>query len=262
MALAHPALARPRRIVSIDLCADQYLLALADPAQIAGLSQFARDPALSFSYARARAFRPVRGTAEDILPLKPDLVLGSPSHGYQTRALLRRFGVRVIGMGLVHDFAGIVAETRRIAAAIGQPARGAALIARMRAALATVPPPAGRAPLAVHYQRRGYVTGPGTLMDDIMRRAGLDNLAGRLRTGALAHVDLETILVSRPDYIVLTTDPARARDWGALLLHHPALAQGFRGRMLYIPDRLTVCGGPSYPAAVLRLAAQLRAHGG
>ena len=41
MAPAVSADGPPKRIVSFNLCADQLLLALADPAQIAGLSPYA-----------------------------------------------------------------------------------------------------------------------------------------------------------------------------------------------------------------------------
>ena len=39
--------AAPRRVVSFNICADQLVVALADPAQIAGLSPYATDPTLS-----------------------------------------------------------------------------------------------------------------------------------------------------------------------------------------------------------------------
>jgi iron complex transport system substrate-binding protein len=94
----------------------------------------------------------------------------------------------------------------------------------------------------------------------VMKRAGLRNLAAQLGDMQLAHVDLETIIAARPDYIVFSTEPGEGRDWGALLLSHPALAHAFAGRTLYISDNLTACGGPEYPLAVGRLAAQIRAH--
>ena len=47
----------PRRIVSFNVCADQLVVALADPAQIAGLSPYAADPAVSTVAEKARDFR-------------------------------------------------------------------------------------------------------------------------------------------------------------------------------------------------------------
>ena len=69
----------PRRVVSFNVCADQLVVALADPAQIAGLSPYAADPALSVVADQARAFRRIDWQAESTIPLDPDLVLvGSP----------------------------------------------------------------------------------------------------------------------------------------------------------------------------------------
>ncbi len=55
LAGATPALAAsgiPQRIASFNLCADQLIVALADPQQIAGLSPYAADPALSVVAAK------------------------------------------------------------------------------------------------------------------------------------------------------------------------------------------------------------------
>jgi len=58
--MACPASAQaPWRVVSFNLCADQLVVALADPEQIAGLSPYAADPNLSVVADKARAFRPI-----------------------------------------------------------------------------------------------------------------------------------------------------------------------------------------------------------
>ncbi|MBL6938577.1 MAG: ABC transporter substrate-binding protein [Alphaproteobacteria bacterium] len=250
----------PRRIVSTNLCADQYLIALADKDQIAALSEYARDPALSFYAREAQAYPTVRGNAEGILPLKPDLIVGSPSRGLQTRSLLKRFGLGILDIGADNSFADIVEHTRLIADAIGHPGRGAALIAKMQAQLAQIPAlHAAAPPTAVYYQRQGFVTGPGTLMDEMMRRVGLSNMAIRFADGTLARVDLETIVSAQPDFIIFTNDRRHIRDWGAMLLNHPALA-AVRSKRIYVPDNLTVCGGPSYPPATAALSRALHAN--
>ena len=48
----------PKRVVSMNVCVDQYLIALADRGQVAALSNFARDPSLSF-YAKNAAAWPI-----------------------------------------------------------------------------------------------------------------------------------------------------------------------------------------------------------
>ena len=59
--IAAPAKAAPERIVSLNLCADQMLLALADRGQIAALSHLATDPGISAAAEAARVRGPQDG---------------------------------------------------------------------------------------------------------------------------------------------------------------------------------------------------------
>ncbi|MEH3099507.1 ABC transporter substrate-binding protein [Sphingomonas adhaesiva] len=249
--------AAPRRIVSLNLCADQYLLALADRAQIVALTQFATDPQMSAAAAQARGLRATRGSAEDVLALRPDLVLASPWQDPLVTTHLAARHIPVVALPPAADRAAIVAQVQQVAAAVGHPARGAALIAAMDRALATVPRTAGRGRTAAYYQRRGFLTGTGTLVDDLMRRVGLRNLATRLGKPALAHVGLEEMALARPDYLIVETDAERVADRGTEMLHHPLLERIPR---LRLPQAWTVCGGPAYVKAAVSLARQLRAQ--
>jgi iron complex transport system substrate-binding protein len=253
-ASAAPASARPQRIVSLNACADAYLIALADKDQVAALTQYARDPSLSYYAGSARAYPVAGGQAEAVLTLHPDLVIASPYRRADSLALLKG-RVRILDLEPAESFESIVSQTRAIARAIGQPARGEALVKSMQARVDA----AGRRPLsgvAAHYQRGGFVTGSGTLMDELMTRAGLVNLARRGHGGALGQMSLEQIVYARPDYLVLTDGVFAGQDEGSLTLEHPALARAIpQARQLHIPAALTVCGGPSYPAALEALQA-------
>src|SRR3981189_2744747 len=72
-----PALAAGPRIASMNVCTDQLLIPLADPAQILGLSRFSRDAWQSFGADDARRYPILSGGAEDGLVLKPDIVVAS-----------------------------------------------------------------------------------------------------------------------------------------------------------------------------------------
>lgn len=245
----------PRRIVSLNACADQYLIALADKEQIAALTQFSRDPGLSFYAEAAKAYPVTKGEAEAVLAAKSDLVIVSPYRRAEDLALLKG-KVEILASKSANSFEEVIEETRRIAAAIGQSERGASLIREMQARVAA----AGRRPIggvAAHYQRGGYLTGPGTLMDDLMSRAGLDNLARRLDGGTIGRLSLEEIVYQRPDYLVLSNVGGDAQDEGELVLEHPALSRAMpAARQLRVPAAFTVCGGPSYPDALERIQAE------
>jgi len=250
---------RPQRIVSLDLCADQFLAPLADPGQIAALSRWARDPNLSTVWKQAKALPVSGGSAEEVLALHPDLVITGPFGGQSIKPLLPAH-VRILELPDAPTGPQIEANARLVAGAIGRPARGAAMVERMRAALARLGKQApGRGRVAAYYQRRGYVTGTGTLVDDLMRRAGLVNLATRLHLGPLARVPLEAMVAARPDFLILEGDPAHATDQGSRMLDHPALARAVPpSHRIVLPARFTTCGGPGYPQALAVLEAGIK----
>lgn len=246
--------ARPGRIVSLNLCADQYLLALADPGQIAALTRFARDPQMSAA-ARAAARLPVsRGAAEDVLALRPDLLIATPGRRRETMAQLKGRNIATLDLPSAESYADVVVQVRKVAAAVGHPGRGEALIRRMDAQLAALPRAPGRGRVAAYYQRRGFLTGTGTLVDDLMRRVGLTNLATRLGRGKLQRIPLERMALARPDVLIVESATDRIEDQGTEMLHHPVLARISR---LTLPQAWTVCGGPAYVSAASSLSRQL-----
>ena len=153
------------------------------------------------------------------------------------------------------SYPAIVDQIRIVAAAVGHKERGEQLIARMNADLVRIVPP-GNGRVAAYYQRRGYLTGTGTLIDDLMHRVGLRNLAATLGKPVLSRVSIEEMVVARPDYLIVESATDRVADQGTEMLHHPALANIAR---LRVPEAWTVCGGPAYVLAAQSLAAQL--HG-
>ena len=87
------------RVASLNLCADQLLLALADRNQIASLSRLAADASLSFLAGKAAGIPRNEGGAEAVLFADPDLVL-TGTYGQQEQvALLRRQGLAVLALG-------------------------------------------------------------------------------------------------------------------------------------------------------------------
>jgi len=236
-----PALAT-ERVVSLNLCSDQMLVLLA-PEQVAALSPLARNPALSFVAAPAAAFPVVRGSAEAVLRLHPDLVLAGVFGAQTTLVLLEQEGVPVLRLDMPQDFAGIRTQTTRLAERLGVAARGAALIAEMDATLRSVPPPAHRI-TAVAWEPRGYTAGPGSLMDAVMRAAGLTNAAEGRRLG------LEALLRDPPDLLVVQLAPEYP-SLATEMLDSPAVAAIPRRAL---PPPLTICAGPFTAQAVAMLA--------
>src|SRR3546814_11221608 len=71
--------------------------------------------------------------------------------------------VKIVTVGFADSLEAIYADIRRLAGAIGHPARGEAMIKRMEADLERLSQDRpGKGRIAAYYQRRGYLTGTGT----------------------------------------------------------------------------------------------------
>ena len=252
----------PQRIVSINLCADELLVALADPDQIAALSIYATDPTLSTVANAAVAFRHDAAAAETVVDLHPDLVLAGRFTKQATRDMLARLGYRVVLLDAARSIADSEAQIRQVAALVGHAERGETLIARIEAAKANATTAAAAAPLrpsAAVYQRRGYVTGEDTLTGELLSIAGFTDGGGALAGSTGGFVPLERLIDHPPDFIVVGASITGPVDQGTALLAHPALAVVFPPeRRIVLPEKLTVCGGPSLPDALDWLAGEAK----
>lgn len=196
-ALVAPARAGPR-VYSLDQCADQYVLALSERADIVGLSKRATNPD-SYLASRARGLPEHRATGEAVLAAGPTVVVrywgGEPS----LLADLTRRGVRVVNIGESADFSGVRANIRHVAAALNRRGRGERLVAGMDSKLAAS---AGgwKGAGALYLTSGGDTAGRGTLIDAMLRAAGLTNLARRPGFSVLS---LERLILAPPAALVL-----------------------------------------------------------
>jgi len=87
----HP---EPKRIVSMNLCLDSVLVELVPHEHILALSQYARDPWRSTIADVAAKLPYTNETAEEVVALRPDLVLAGRHSAIATRNALKRVGVR------------------------------------------------------------------------------------------------------------------------------------------------------------------------
>jgi iron complex transport system substrate-binding protein len=233
--------AHAARVVSLNLCTDDYLVLLA-PESVVALSPLARDPTESVVAEAARHLPWVRADAEAILALRPDLVLGGPYGAQTTLATLARHGLRIERTGLPQDFAAIRDEARRMAAVLGVPASGEAMLRRMDAELASIPP---RPPVrALYLGARGYEAGAATLEAAVLRAAVLTNAGADGRPG------LEAVVANPPQLLIVPQVP-RFPSLATELLQHPALAAIPRR---IVPPALLACAGPWTAEAAVLLA--------
>src|SRR5215510_9800599 len=104
LAPAADSVSKPQRIASMNLCTDELVLRLAERRNIASITWQARNPDNS-SVAHLAQDVPINhGLAEEIIPLKPDLVLAGIYTTRATVALLKRAGIRTIDTDVPKSF--------------------------------------------------------------------------------------------------------------------------------------------------------------
>jgi iron complex transport system substrate-binding protein len=247
----------PRRVVSFNQCGDQLVLALADPAQIAGLSPYAADPSLSAVAEKARAYPRLDWQAESTIALGPDLVLIGQNDRPVTKHILRAQGLRLYEIALIADLETARRQIVDVAAVLGHPERGEKLLADLDAARARLHA-ASKPPFvsALLVNRGGYTAGEHSLAAALLAEAGLKPPPGA-PPGYGGYVPLEKLLMLRPDVIVLSNTPTEG-DQGSYNLSHPALEALYPPqRRIILPPRYTICGGAALVAAFDYLAALL-----
>ena len=246
---------KPGRIVSLNMCVDELLLRLAQPRNIASVTWLSRDPSNS-NVAELAASIPVNhGLAEEILPLQPDLVIAGVYTARTAVAMLKRTGVPLAEVGVAKNLEDVRRQIRDIAGLIGERDKGDSLIGAMDRSLAALPSPSWSVrPRAIVLNPNGATVGKGTLVDEIMTRAGLTNVAAQLAIDNYGQIPLETLVASAVDVLILSASrdgpPALATE----ILRHPVLsALSDRTRLVVLPGRLWNCGGPAAVEAIERL---------
>ncbi|MES9989874.1 MAG: ABC transporter substrate-binding protein [Candidatus Thiodiazotropha endolucinida] len=242
----------PRRVVSVNLCSDQLLLLLADPRQVASVSHLANEPASSFVAGQAARYPLNHARAEEIIRLKPDLILVTPHTNPRLRTTLEQLGYPLHQHSLGNRLEDIISDIRQLAARLGQVSRGESLIAEMQRRLQSdLPDGAKPPPTAIFYQPRGYTSGSDTLQDEALRLAGWNNLAAQQGVKGYAPVPLEEILRWQPEILFTSAYTKTGDSLAERQLRHPALKRLLAQRpLLEIPYKYWICPGPMLAEAV------------
>lgn len=241
-------------VMSLNVCTDQLVLALADRAQIVSLSNLSDDPGLSFLHEEASAFPKNAGLAEEVFVMRPDIVVTGTYSLHTTAAVIAGLGLRVEEFPYTQTLDTIAGDIRRMGAILGQEERAEAIAAAFETELAEPQGQTDARPSVVVFEQNGVVLGAGTLADSILTAAGFRNLAAEHGVAGMAPYPLELLVADRPD-VVLTGRPYN--DAPALadqITRHPALAAlGTARSSDVVPAGSWACGGPFTIEAVRAL---------
>jgi len=234
----------PQRIVSQTLATDEILLAICPPTRIIALSPLATDTIYSNIVTSVRQLKiHTTNNVEQILSLKPDLILVANYNRAETLELLQTMGTPVLQFTQFDSIQAIESNIRLLGEAIGEEQRAEALITKMKREIEEIRAqfPARLRPLRVlSYSPGNYVAGRHTTFDDMTKIIGVVNIASEQGIEYEAKISDEQILTWQPDVIVThaaTSELAQVREQ---LLTQPTIAAsraGKAGNIVVIDER-------------------------
>lgn len=248
---------KPQRIVSAGLCADQLLLQMVDRRRIASLSRDAVDPTMSYMADQVGDIPLNQSSAEEIIRFQPDLILASAYGAPDTVRLLRQLGYPVKIVPLPHSIAETYAMLRQVGEWVGDVSRAERLVVAMQDEIATLQQRYADKPEknVIVYSPNGYTIGAGTLESDMMRLAGLRNLAEEIGIKSFQKISLEQLIAADPEILLIDNYVYNRNSLAHQYIDHPVLTKMLsRQRQLFIPSTLRTCAGPMTVDAIRYLA--------
>ncbi len=230
------------KVVSMNQCADELVLALADPEQVLSVSYFVKDPNISWDADKARNIPANSGRAEEIAAYQPDLVFAGDFSSRSTLSSLQALGLKVIELGHPNSLADVYDLIERVAKAVGHKNRGAELITRLQSSLAARPSGTRKMKTAIVYQPNGFTVGENSLINDLLLAAGLKNAVDR-DVASYAAYPMEKLIAEPPDILILDPQVAESPSLAHEVLRHPALERTFSStQTIEVPSQAWACG--------------------
>jgi len=243
----------PERVVSMNLCTDQLVLQLADRRNIASITYMADDPKISYFAKRAIGHQKNFGLAEEIIPLKPDLIMAGAFSGMVTTSILRRLKYNIVVFEIANDFDSLRKNIRKAGRILGKQSKAERLIGHFDKDLEKFFYTGPLIPVVI-LQPRAAGTGKISLIDNILRKSGLKNISAGTNSSGVGWVTIEEVVVAKPEIIIADS----ISSWPSLghqAMLHPVYKSirndnGMGSRRIQLPANLWNCGGVQVVKAV------------
>ena len=256
----------PQRIVAASVLSADVLLAIAPRERIAGVHWLAADARYCESAAQAAALPVVGAEPEQLIAVRPDLVVVDEFSRAEVPLLLGSVGVAVLRTQSVHDFDDVADNVRRIGYAVGCDAAAETVVGELRARLQVLA--AGAAAVAdwrvMNLNGALDTYGSRSLLDAAVRAAGARHLPAEQGVGGYQKLDIETVLSWQPDALIVGVEPGQDAAMAAWLHQQPGLSLlpcVQRDRVLYLPNSLLGATSPVAVAIAERIQQQLSRWG-
>jgi iron complex transport system substrate-binding protein len=236
-------------VASLNLCTDEYLLLLAKPQEIASVSFLSQNPQESSLWRVARRHHSNRGSLEQVIGVRPKVVLTMGGGGRASSLIARRLGILTVDLRPVSAISDVAYNFRATALALGDPYRAKPWLRRLQRLQSTKPAESAD---AIWVGGGGQTIGSPSIGAEWMRLAGLQQ-----RPLRGDRVSLETLLVRSPEVLVQSRYRSGQMSRGVAWLSHP-IVRNTKSKRVEADGRAWTCMGPLVIAEVERLRTALR----
>lgn len=249
LALTGTAEAAPKRVASLNLCTDELLLLLGEPAQILSVTHLAQNEAETPLWKLGRNYRRNDGSLLSVAGQKPDLVLTMGGGARDRVRIAGRLGIPTVDIPYPQRLTDIETSIRTVAVALGRDNAGKRLLEQLAALRRSAP---------TNQRDTVWLGGGGRsvaaqgLAADWMRLAGF-----RQRPLKGDRVTLEQLLVEPPSILLRSNYRSGQYSSEQRWLSHPLAKNVRNSRNIVTDGRRWTCMGPLMVDEIVRLRREL-----
>lgn len=215
---------KPRRVASINLSADEVLVAILPTERLVSVTSWADAPGTSNVVGRIppAVHRFVKADLEQLVALRPDLVVVSEYTDADFMKQLERSGLRVHRMLGLATLAGVRGAILDLGRAVGEDEAAGRLAAEFDGKLAELSRRlAGAKRPRVLYWSGNMTAGADTAIGALLEAAGAVNVGREMGIVGIAPPGAERAFVTNPDAVLVGSWPGSKEA----LTEHPLFSQ-------------------------------------
>ena len=215
---------QPLRVASINLSADEVLVAILPTGRLVSVTQWADAPGTSNVVGRVPpgVHRFLKADLEQLVALRPDLVVVSEYTDADFMKQLERSGLRVHRMLGLSTLAGVRGAILALGRAVGEDESAKRLVAEFDWKLAELSRRlSGATKPRILYWSGNMTAGRDTAIGALIEAAGASNVAREMGIAGIAPPGAERAFVTHPDAILVGTWPGSKEA----LTSHPLFSQ-------------------------------------
>ncbi|MEN9306335.1 MAG: hypothetical protein RL173_267 [Fibrobacterota bacterium] len=194
----------PMRIVSVTITGDVLLQALVDSSRVLAVSALADDSGIHEAAGLFPTKPRIGPDLEQIVSLRPDLVLLGSFHDPAFVDGIRKSGLNVEILQSPNSLEKVRTYLKQVATRLGEPAKGDSLVRWMDSTLDAVKSKIANCPdrPSVLYWSEGFTAGDSSTIGDLLKVVGVQNLAAQAGIQGSQTIAIEDVIRLQPDWIL------------------------------------------------------------